>query len=109
MTSHGRPPAARPFHPTPVAPLHTLQQQSSDLMADLRAQFETARLTHEAISQAFETPAFTAAARESAHVGQPAQGLHYLSSVDATTSPSAVNEYYRQQGAHVFEGEVFWD
>jgi len=112
MASHGRPPAARPFHPTPVAPLHTLQQQSSDLMADLRAQFETARLTHEAISQAFETPAYdiTAAARESAHVGQPAQGLHYLSSVDATTSPSAVrDEYYRQQGAHVFEGEVFWD
>ena len=104
MASHGRPPAARPFHPTPVAPLHTLQQQSSDLMADLRAQFE-------AISQAFETPAYdiTAAARESAHVGQPAQGLHYLSSVDATTYPSVVNEYYWQQGAHVFEGEVFWD
>ena len=79
-------------------------------MADLRAQFETARLTHEAISQ--ETPAYdiTAAARESAHVGQPAQGLHYLSSVEATTSPIDVRgEYYRQQGAHVFEGEVFWD
>ena len=68
-------------------------------------------LYHEAISQAFETPAYdiTAAARESAHVGQPAQGLHYLSSVDATTYPSVVNEYYRQQGAHVFEGELFWD
>jgi len=42
--------------------------------------------------------------------GQPAQGLHYLSSVESTTSPIAVrDEYYRQQGAHVFEGEVFWD
>ena len=50
-----------------------------------------------------------AAASESAHVGQPAPGLHYLSSVDAMTYPSDVNEYYRQQGAHVFEGEVFWD
>ena len=101
MASHGRPPAARPFHPTPVAPLHTLQQQSSDLMADLRAQFETACLTHEAISQAFETPVYdiTAAARESAHVGQPAPGLHYLSSVDAMTYPGDVNEYYQQQDA----------
>ena len=72
---------------------------------------ETARLTHEAISRAFEPPAYntTAASSESAHVGQPAPGLHYLSSVDAMTYPGDVNECYQQQGAHVFEGEVFWD
>ena len=77
MTSHGRPSATRPFQPTPMAPIHTLQQQSANLMSDLRSQLETARLTHEAISQAFEPPAYdiTAAASESAHVGQPAQGL----------------------------------
>ena len=61
--------------------------------------------------QNFEPPAndIAAAASESAHVEQPAQGLHYLSSVDAMTYPSVVNEYYWQQGAHVFEGEIFWD
>ena len=43
-----------------------------------------------AISQAFKPPAYniTAAASESAHVGQPTQGLHYLSSVEAMTYPS---------------------
>jgi len=72
---------------------------------------ETARLTHEAISRAFEPLAYntTAASSESAHVGQPVPGLHYLSSVDAMTYPGDVNEYYQQQDAHIFEGEFFWD
>ena len=85
-------------------------------MSDLKSQLEAARLTHEAITQGFEPPAFDieAAAIESAHDRQPAQGLHYLNitaplpSVAAMTYPSVINDYYQQQGVHFFEGDAFW-